>query len=493
MIKGIANPAGWIFIFVAAVILYVLTLAPGLVWQDQGDYQYQTALCNLIRPGDLVRVHPLYILTAHILGRTGLFSYAYAANLVNALATCLTIANVYLITMLLVRRVWPAFLAAATYAMAHSVWFLGTQAQTYGMATAAMSGGVILLLGYIQSGGRWRLLLMGLLFGMGMSVHLMSQVAFAVIIFWLIGRCIRRKESITALGGVIICWILGAAALWAAAVIEYRHNGSVIATIQSGLVGKWGEAVFNICRLPILIKKSILFFVLNFPTPLVFLAIGGIVLSFKNLEKTTARLLLVITICYLLFAVRYDVPNQNNFFLPMYMFISVYIGLGFAFIFTCRMIMWAAITALLLAAIPATYVAIAQYASAHKIEFGTRRHIPYRDTYKYYLIPWQQCQTGPRQFATEMMEKLPPNAIVLADSTSLPPLLYVHEIEHARPDLKIFTFSEPKEEILTFAKSGERLFTISDVKGYYPVWVEPTWLRPFKLSETENIFEIIPE
>lgn len=492
MLRSRPYLAGWILTFVAAAVLYILTLAPDVVWQDQGDYQYQVALCNLSRPGDLVRVHPLYILTVHFLGRSGLFSYAYAANLVNAIATCISIANVYLIAAFLTRRIWPAFLAAATYAMAHSVWFLGTQAQTYGMAMAAMSGAVILLLEYIQSGGRWRLFLMGLLFGVGMSVHLMSQVAFAVIIFWLVGRCMRRKESLAVLAGVITFWILGAAALWAAAAIEYRHNGSIIATIQSGLVGRWGEAVFNLGRLPVLIKKSILFFVLNFPTPLVFLAVGGIVLSFKGLGKTAGWLLLVMTICYLLFAVRYDVPNQNNFFLPMYMFVSVYIGLGFAFIFTRRIIMWAVVTVILLAAIPPTYVAIAQYARTHNSELGTRRHIPYRDTYTYYIVPWQQCQTGPRRFASEMMEKLPSNAIVMADSTTIPPLLYVYEIECARPDIKIFGLGEPKEEILAFTKSGIKLFTISDVKSCYPSWVEPTQLRPFKLSETEHIFEVIP-
>ena len=493
MLRSRPYLAGWILAFVAAAILYILTLAPDVVWQDQGDYQYQIALCNLSRPGDLVRVHPLYILTAHILGSSGLFSYAYAANLVNAMATCLSIANVYLIAVFLTRRIWPAFLAAAMYAMAHSVWFLGTQAQTYGMAMAAMSGAVLLLLWYIRSGGRWRLLFMGFLFGAGMSVHLMSQVAFAVILFWLVGRCIRRTESPAVLVGVIICWILGAAALWAAAAIEYQHNGSIIATIQSGLVGKWGEAVFNLGRLPVLIKKSVLFFVLNFPTPLVFLAVGGIILSFKRLEKTTVWLLLVMTICYLLFAVRYDVPNQNNFFLPMYMFVSVYIGLGFAFVFTRRITMWAVATAALLAIIPPTYIGIAQYARSHSIELGTRRYIPYRDIYTYYIIPWQQWQTGPRRFAMEMMEKLPPNAIVMADSTTIPSLLYVHEIECVRPDINISGLGEPKEDMLAFSKSGKRLFTISDVKGYYPDWIEPAQLRAFKLSETEHIFEIIPQ
>ena len=36
-----------------------------------------------------------------------------------------------------------------------------------------------------------------------------------------------------------------------------------------------------------------------------------------------------------------------------------------------------------------------------------------------------------------------------------------------------------------------RVFTISNVKGYYPAWVQnPANLIPYPISDTEHIFEI---
>ena len=57
-INGQSALTGWLGVFVGFAVLYIFTLAPDLVWQDQGDYQYQVAKCNLSRPGDVVRVDP---------------------------------------------------------------------------------------------------------------------------------------------------------------------------------------------------------------------------------------------------------------------------------------------------------------------------------------------------------------------------------------------------------------------------------------------------
>ena len=64
------------------------------------------AKCNLSRPGDVVRVHPLFIVTAHGLGRLGPWNYAYAANLTSALFTAVTVANIFLLVFALTGSTW---------------------------------------------------------------------------------------------------------------------------------------------------------------------------------------------------------------------------------------------------------------------------------------------------------------------------------------------------------------------------------------------------
>ena len=482
----------WLTVLVCSLVLYVSTLAPDLVWQDQGDYQYQAAKCSLSRPGDIVLVHPFFILTAHLLGRTGLFSYAYAANLVSAVFTAITVANVCLLVCYLAGRVFAGLLSAGTFALAHSVWFLGVQAQTYSMANAALSAGLLLVIAYLKTNRRGRLVLMGFLFGLGISAHIMSQVGFGVIMCWLLWRSLRGKTSVVMFMMTIAGWLVGAVLLWIVMAREYTQTHDIAATITSAVWGKWAGAVFNIGRLPFLLKRSAVFFVLNFPTPLVLLAVPGLVLSFKKMKNIVlARLFCATAVLYALFAVRYDVPNQNNFFLPMYMFVSIYIGLGFAFLFKSCTRTWMIVCVMLLLAIPPSYAAISVFAKDRGIELGTRRHIPYRDVYTYYLIPWQQNQTGPRRMAEEIFATLPHNAVILADNTTIPALKYVQEIEQQRPDLRIFYLSESRESVRAACNDGDRIFTLSDVEGYYPPWItHKDRLKPFAISETENIFEI---
>jgi hypothetical protein len=151
---------------------------------------------------------------------------------------------------------------------------------------------------------------------------------------------------------------------------------------------------------------------------------------------------------------------------------------------------WTIVSAVLVAAIPATYPILSEAAEARQFNLGTRRHIPYRDEYRYYLVPWQQDQTGPRRLATELVARLPENAIVLADLTTVPLLQYTQQIERNRPDLRVLTIDTMEDQILDLL-SGQagRLFTLSNVKGYHPRWAVD--FKPFVLSDSEQIWEIV--
>lgn len=490
--KSKTAATSWVLVFAGFLILYLFTLAPDLVWQDQGDYQYQVAQCNLSRPGDVVRVHPLFIVMAHGLGKLGPWNYAYAANLTSAIFTAVTVANIFLLVFILTNLKWAGVLSALVCGLAHSVWFLGVQAQTYSIANAAWTGCLICTLIYLNTNKVGYLYLMGVLAGLGLSAHMMSQVGFAVIMAWLLIRCIQKKFSCLSYGAVIGCWAFGAALLWYVIVLEYQRNGDLGATLLSAIYGRWGSAVFNVGQLPTLIKKSFLFFMLNFPTPLVLLAGPGMWYSLKKMNHGAfGGLLAISTLAYALFATRYDVPNQNNFFLPFYLLVGIYIGLGFFALSRRCPRNWMILTFILALTIPPTYQAIAKTAKKKQIALGTRRHIPYRNTYEYYLIPWQQKQTGPRRLATEVLEKLPKNALLLPDSTVIPAFQYALEIEGNRQDIQLKKIYLSQKDLRS-DMVNHRAFTLSNVKGYYPPSIpHSNWLVPFAISESEHIFEII--
>ena len=175
----------------------------------------------------------------------------------------------------------------------------------------------------------------------------------------------------------------------------------------------------------------------------------------------------------------------------MYLFVSIYIGWGYHIVFQKHTRLGMIVSLVLLAAIPPTYAGMAALARDREIPLGTQRHIPYRDVYRYYLVPWQQNQTGPRRLVTEMFEKLPIDAVILADATTIPSLQYVQEIEGQRRDLRIFDIFQSLETLHQLDPPAENVFTISNIRGYYPPWVERVeWLKPFALSDTEVIYKI---
>jgi hypothetical protein len=172
----------------------------------------------------------------------------------------------------------------------------------------------------------------------------------------------------------------------------------------------------------------------------------------------------------------------------MYILVAVYIGLGYSYLFDSKKAH--IIASLLVLLILPAYPVMAYIAKQRGVEFGTRRHIPYRDVYTYYLIPWQHNQTGPRRLATEVLQALPKNATIIADTTVIPTLEYTHYIEGKRQDIRLYTLHDNYDGYKDYLATT-RVFTLSDVKGYYPNWADVEQLKPFSISNTEHIFEIV--
>jgi len=504
-----AGAAGWCLAFAAALALYAATMAPGLVWQDAGDYQVRVARLTLRQPGDTVRVHPFYIVLGHGLGRLGVWDFARAASVASALGTAIAVANVWLLLWLLVRHAGAATIGALACMLAHTIWQQGVQPQTYGWTLAALSAMLVLAVAHLETGRRRWLLLMFLAGGVGLSIHLMSQLALVVLAAWVLGKVVRRRLPVWIVPAGLAAWLLGGALFWYAVGLEYAATADAAATLKSALVGQWASAVFNLQGLPRMAWRSALMFVLNFPTPVVLLAACGLWRSRRLWPGSPAPALLVAAlILYTLFAVRYRVPNQNFFFTPVYLLTAVYVGVGVGAVRWARRLPALVVLLALVAAVVPAYGLIMRVARAREfpLRAGRRMHeIPYRDAYRYYLLPWQHTQTGPRRFVEEVFARLPARAVLLADSTTAPPLVYVQEVEGRRPDVLLATVGTrpaylsaeasarywrcDRSLLDEFADAGRRVFVVSDQPGYMPRWMaDHTRREPFG-----PIYEVLPK
>jgi hypothetical protein len=492
----------WLAGAAAALVLYVLTLAPDLVWQDAGDYQWQAAQFNLVRPGDAVRVHPWFLVVAYALGRIPLWNYAYAANLASAIGTALAVANVLLLARLVTGRTWPAILAATTFAVGHAVWSYATVAQTYGWMAAFLTAMCLAAYAYLaERKVRW-LLAAFLAGGLGLSDHLLLGIALVVLAGWTAWEVLRRRAPWWVLPAAAGCSLAGASLYGAVLALEYMQTGSLAETLRSALVGRWAAGVFNLADLPVLLGKSVLYIGLAYPTPLALAGFTGAVALVRR-RDAFSRLLLVLAVVYLVWAVRYKVSDPEAFFIPFYVFASVMIGVGAARFLDGRG-RWAAAALAVAAILPVAVYAVLPRAAEgllaacpevrQRLDLATfERPLPYRDTYVYLFQPWKCGDRSARRFAQEVLRSLPPHAVLLPDSTASPPLVCLQRLEGLRRDVLIagaetamtsyigrhFWLSD-RDLATDAADQNLRIFVVSNHPRYVPRWVAKyARLEPF--------------
>ena len=507
----------WLAAFVGALALYVFTLAPGLVWQDGGEYQWTAARLTWppaqgtvwSRPGEAVRVHPWFLVAARGLWWPRFWDYAYAANLCSAISMALAAANVVLIVDLMTRRRWAAVVAGLAFAVGHTIWTFAVMSEVLGWAAAFLSAECLCAWAWASPAGasrrqaRWLLLLL-FLNGVALSNHLMAAISLAVFGVWILAEVIRRRAPWWVLPAGAGLWLVGGTLYWIVVGLEYVRTASLAETLVSATVGGFGHAAVNVSDLPALVEKSFLYVGLNYPTPLVFAALVGLVTLWRR-KGGFPRVLVVLALICFLWVARYDVPDQYSFFVPFYVAASVLIGVGVAAM-RGRWGRWVAPVAVALALLPvAVYAVLPQAAERAEFVFF-KRELPYRDPYTYFLQPWKRGDDGARRFATEVLDALPADAILLPDTTPAPPLKCLHDIEGRRPDVLIVDpydvrFDDSLREYWparpedgspppppeAFAR-GRRIFIVSDVKGYKPLWVDAHGVvEPFGL-----IFEVKP-
>ncbi len=501
----------WLAAFGAALLLYVATLSPDLVWQDGGEYQWASARLSWppavasvwCRSGEAVRVHPWFLVTARALGLVPFWNYAYAANLCSAVAMALAAANIVLVVRLVTGRTAPAVIAGLSFGLGHTIWTFAVMSEVLGWTAAFLSAECLLAWLWIdRRQARW-LLLLFLVNGVAISNHMMAVFSLVVFGTWMVVECVRRRAPWWIVPAAVGCWLAGGTLYWIVGALEYVRTGGLLETVRSMTGGYHGGSVANMGDLPRLLGRSVLYVGLNYPTPLVAaIAVGAVALVRRR--NAFGVLVLVLAAIYFLWAARYKVPDQYSFFVPFYVYGSLLIGVGAAALIAWRR--WMAWLLVVLAIAPVgVYAALPS--AARSAGFGFfKRELPYRDPYVYFLRPWKCGDDGARRFATEVLEALPADAILLPDTTPAPPLKCLQDIEGRRPDVLIvdpydvrfddslreYWPSRPEEDAPppppeAFSR-GRRIFIVSDVKGYKPLWVDAHGVvEPFGL-----IFEVKP-
>lgn len=466
-----------------ALALYIVSCAPGALWQDSGLIQYRVWHNDVEGFLGLALSHPLFYILAIGAKYIPLGEFTHRVNLVSAIAAAVAVANMFLLVRLWLGRNLPAVIAAVTLALAHTFWRHASVVETYTLWTALFLAELIMLLQYTRTNRVRYLYWLGLVSGFSIAVHMLASIPLLCYAVFMLFLLAKKDIRVGDLAIVVLLYILGALPYEYLIIKNMIQTGDVAGTLASAAFGdRWQGAVLNASMSMKIAKENLLYILLNFPTPNVLLFLVGVFALFKApLHRGFRNVLLGLTALFLLFAFRYTVPDRYAFFLPFYCMVSILMGLGVHLLqeHANRRVLAFLVLTFSLAPV-GVYAAAPALARKMRLNVGTRNDVPYRDNNEYFLWPWKTGYAGADRFADEALDMAENNAVIYADITIAAPLLLAQEARGKRPDVKIISGTVNSEDSPRFDEHTiEQLLTDRPI---YVASIKPRYCPAFILN-----------
>ncbi|UCC21964.1 MAG: DUF2723 domain-containing protein [Planctomycetota bacterium] len=489
--------AGYVVVLFAASVLYIISCAPGPVWQDSGVIQYRVLQNDIEGRLGLALSHPLFYMLAIAVKYIFPGGFGYEVNIMTAVISAVAVANLFLLLRLWLGSGLAALVGALTLGLSHTFWRHAAIPETYNLVVALLLFELIMLLQYSKTGRTVYLYLLSLVNGLAIANHMLASLAFVCYLVLVVVLAVKKKVGGKDLALMALLWVIGALPYEYLIVKNVLHTGEFWPTVASAVFGaSWRNDVLNVSLSGRIVKENFMWMALNFPTPNVLLLFVGLLGLYKvSPRRWFANVLLGLLILFFVFAFRYTVVDRYAFFIPSYCIISMLIGVGASRVLNSKHgnKLGCLVVALAFVTVP-VYTAAPTIARKLGIISGRERQIPYRDDYVYFLRPWRTGYKGPEKFAEEILGMVEPGAIVYADTTTAPPLLNTQQIKRMRPDVKIISnigsgegTPEFNEMTIEQLLSEKAVYVVSATPRYCPAYL----LERYDFVKTGPIYRVI--
>lgn len=429
----------YISVFALFCVIYGFTCAPDVLWGDCGRFQYDIWHNTIRGHYDLVLSHPLYMLLGIVVKHLSPGEFPHNVNLISAVSAALAVANVFLLLRLWFGRPYAGFIGALTLGLSWTTWQHACIAEVYSLQQAILTGELIVLFQYVKTRNSTYLYGLGFLNGLALANHMWAIIPAACYVAYFILQIFRRRVSLAEFCLAAVCWLAGAGLYLYFIVAETASTGSLSAALGSAIGAKYQHHLLDTLLNWKTALETIGFIVYNYPTPnLLFLFLGLAAIRRRNPRVVIARLLAILGLMFLVFACRYSVRDRFAFFIPFYVFASIFIGIGVGRFVEAYPSRIHKIIILLFCLLPVpTYFLAPGIARLKLDKLHPVREIPYRNDFTYFLQPWQLGYHGPRRLADDVFSTLDQNAVLYAEYEVRYSLKLVQEMQNARPDVDI--------------------------------------------------------
>jgi len=492
--------ASYAIVFLVAAIVYIITCAPGVLWQDSGLYHYKILNNDFRGNLGLALAHPLHrMLGIAVKYLVPVGDLAHRLNLMSAVFGALAVANLFLLMRIWLGKVFPAIISAISLLLAWTFWQHSVICEVYTLFAALMFAELIMVLKYIRTERKIFLFILAGLNGLGFANHMLAGFVFICSMALLVTLLLKKKIRVIDVVMMAAVWMICAFPFEYIFFERLIQTGDLGGTMSSALFGDlWREDVLNISLTPKIILENFLFIGLNFPTPNFLFLFVGIYAAFKSREnKAFVYITATILVMYFVFAFRYTIAYRFAFFLPFYCIAAIFIGVGVNSFIEKHKSKQILIVILLFALLPIpTYFASPVIARKAYPSLAGRRQRPYRDEYTFFLRPWKTGYNGAERFARESLEVAEKDSLIYADTTTAHAILYIQQFEGTRNDVMVVSdydwskgAPELNEGVAAKYVNESALYVVSPMRSYCPVFL----LENYDFEQLWPIYKVVPK
>jgi hypothetical protein len=495
-----------------SLTLYVRTLAPGLLYSDSGELQTVVYNLGMTHPTG----YPVYVLLGRLFTLIPVGDPAWRVNLFSAILGALTVACTYLIVRLVSGRYLAAVTAALTLAVTPLFWYFSVITELYIPACAFLSGVLLFLLLWRQT-GKWPwLAASALLGGLSLGVHNAVALAAPGVLVYLALTARSRREWFAAICGALLGVVLAFSAFLALDALD-AEVGYYHATVEPSLsVWYMNETDFDspFERLEFLYAaKQFNYAMFTDPaetmpsifgtyvetlgmifTPLSLILMGLGLIGLFIPRWREGLLLLLGWGVQMIFITNYDIFDVVVFFVPTYVFLAIWIGTGLgalmqALVWGVKRLGWkkGAVPAAALLGVVVLGLTVQFWRGMVAEAWESKAVVFMRATeFEEYPYPFDNPGAVHAQ-AQAVVEAVEENAIVLVGWDLLFPCYYVSHIEQGRTNLD-FHETYPQEGVVEISESMSTY--IESNLGVRPVYFQDrpdgSTLRRFEIHLVEK-------
>ncbi len=486
-------------IFIAGLILYTLTLAPGLLWGGGDFATYQTKAYLGIIENDGIFGHPLWVLLAHAFTWLPIRDPAWRANFASAVFGAISLVLIYLSAYRVTRSQVASALAVGALAVSHTFWTYAVMPKVYSLNCLLLALCIYLLLLWREKHNDIYLGLFAFVYGLSFLNHIVMAVSAAgFIVFILIVLWSRRAQAHTwlVLGLIGVCFIAGLAPYLY--MTFQQGNGASNGSIVLGFLTSIYYPFVHPRVLLSAIQWGVLLGIYQYPVT-VLAGLAGLYVLWRQDRNVFWLIALSIFGTFLFLFAAADPAAGNvyvwnlHYYLQAYVPFAIAIAAGIYYLWK-KLALWRwqklALTLVCIFAVPVAVYAISptlvRYVWSDVPDF---RPLPGRDNFTYVLSPWKQNETGARTFGEQILQQLPGNSTLFADYSIWTIINYMQIVEHARPDVTLVELTTNQVDTINQHRSQPNLF-MADTYQYYDI---DNISKSYDIVPHGTIYQLIPK